>query len=237
MTAWSRDTWKTFALVTITMLIMVSLCIWFIDQPIALYVHNNHPLHALIHTLLGTITGSANANNHIPDFLMPMTVIITILSWVGYWIRTYYGHFDRHTYFFKMAGVTVPLAFLSKSITKFVFGRINTRVWVVDPTQSRNFHWLEGLGNYHGFPSGHMAVLTPVFIALWHFYPGLRILWMTALLSLASALVLTDYHFVSDVIAGAYLGLLIYCLCLNFLVPGSSSCLNAIWNKSSFTNR
>jgi membrane-associated phospholipid phosphatase len=237
MTHWSLDVAKKFVPGTVITLVLMILSMLFLDQPVALYVYHSDPIRTVIHTLLTTLTGSTNSNNEIPDFLTPMTLVITIVSWAGYWIRVHRGHFDRHTYFFKMVGTTVPFAFLAKSITKFVFGRIDTRVWVIDPTQSRNFHWFDGVGSYHGFPSGHMAVLTPLLIALWHLYPRLKPLWGAALGGMAIALVLTDYHFVSDVIAGTYLGLLIYCLCLKWQVPNSLACGDAIWSKRSFSRK
>lgn len=237
MTPWSLDAAKKFALGTVTTIVLVILSILFFDQPVALYAYHSDRVRTVIHMLLGMLTGSTNSNNEIPDFLTPMTLVITIVSWTGYWVRTHRGHFDRHTYFFKMVGTTVPFAFLSKTIIKFVFGRINTRVWVSDPTLGNNFHWFDGGGSYNGFPSGHMAVLAPLLIALWHFYPSLRPLWGAALGSLAIALVLTDYHFISDVIAGAYLGLLVYCLSLKRQVPNTLSCSDAIWSKRPISRK
>jgi membrane-associated phospholipid phosphatase len=53
-----------------------------------------------------------------------------------------------------------------------------------------------------------MMVFTAFFAALWHFYPRYRSISVGLLLVLASALVMTDHHYLSDVIAGAYLGLI-----------------------------
>ena len=50
-------------------------------------------------------------------------------------------------------------------------------------------------------------VFTAFLAAVWLFYPRYRSLSVGFLLILALALVATDYHFLSDVIAGAYLGL------------------------------
>ena len=224
MSPWFHDTKRKFALVTVATIILVVLSILFIDQSIALYAHNSNSIQSIIHMLLSTISSTENPNNEIADFLTPLTLVIILISWTGYWLRSRHGHFDHHTYFFKMVGTAVPIAFLAKTITKFVFGRINTRVWVSDPAPGDNFHWFDGGGNYNGFPSGHMTVLVPLFIALWQFYPALRPLWGAAAGSLAIAMVLTDYHFVSDIIAGTYLGILVYCFSLKKQMPNAPSC-------------
>jgi membrane-associated phospholipid phosphatase len=48
--------------------------------------------------------------------------------------------------------------------------------------------------------------------AVWVFYPRYRTISIGLMLVLALALVITDYHFLSDVIAGAYLGWVTTCL-------------------------
>ena len=55
-----------------------------------------------------------------------------------------------------------------------------------------------------------MLVLTPLFIALWHFYPRYRLYYGIAGLCLGAALIVTEYHFLSDVIAGACIGAAVY---------------------------
>ncbi|HEX9137433.1 MAG TPA: phosphatase PAP2 family protein, partial [Nitrospirota bacterium] len=71
------------------------------------------------------------------------------------------------------------------------------------------FHWFIGGGDLNAFPSGHMSVLTPLIISLWRFYPRYRTFFLALGLALGGALIMTNSHFLSDVIAGAYLGLLV----------------------------
>ena len=67
-------------------------------------------------------------------------------------------------------------------------------------------HWFHGGGDYSGFPSGHMAVFTCLALGLRRFYPRYRYAYLAFLFSLAAALIATEYHFLGDVIGGAYLG-------------------------------
>jgi len=116
---------------------------------------------------------------------------------------------DIRTAFFLLVGTSLPLTFLIKSILKFVFGGITTRFWLVSPI-AREFHWFHGVDNYSGFPSGHMAVFAAIFLDLWKYYPRYRSVYGVLLFLLAMALISTNYHFLSDIVAGAYLGYVIY---------------------------
>ncbi len=146
---------------------------------------------------------------NIPDFLSAVVCIITGLAWAAYYYLAHKGIKNRHTQFFLLVANTIPLTFFLKSILKYFFGRINTRFWLRHP-HAAEFHWFHGIGNYTGFPSGHMAVFTALAIALWKFYPAYRSAILGFLCLLSLALIVTNYHFISDIIAGAYLGFIIH---------------------------
>jgi membrane-associated phospholipid phosphatase len=99
--------------------------------------------------------------------------------------------------------------FVSAGLLHCRIGRITTRFWLHHPDY-RQFHWFNGGSHYDGFPSGHMPVFVALGIAMWKEYPRYRTLSAAILSVLALALILTDYHFVSDVVAGAYLGVLVH---------------------------
>jgi membrane-associated phospholipid phosphatase len=63
-----------------------------------------------------------------------------------------------------------------------------------------------------------MLVIGALLAAAWRFYPGTRALCLATATLLGIALVATNYHFVSDVIAGAYLGLLVEAVAFTFLI-------------------
>jgi membrane-associated phospholipid phosphatase len=64
-------------------------------------------------------------------------------------------------------------------------------------------------GRECGFPSGHAVVFSAFFTAVWLYYPRYRVLVVVALSALALALLLTSYHFVSDISAGILCGALL----------------------------
>jgi membrane-associated phospholipid phosphatase len=144
----------------------------------------------------------------IPDILFPLVCIITAAAWAAYIVLTRKGVYAKHAQYFRLVAVAVPASFLIKSLMKTIVGRINARYWIYHPSLN-DLHWLQGRGHYTGFPSGHMAVFAALAIATVRFYPQSRNACWGLLAVLAAALILTDYHFVADVIAGAYVGYVI----------------------------
>lgn len=172
---------------------------YFLDKEIALFVRKT----LLAHSRLDIVS------TDIPDHLFAITCIVAGIAWAAYAYLARKGVRDIHAQFFLLVACTVPLAFFLKSILKYVVGRINTRFWLLHPG-FKDFQWFHGTGNYAGFPSGHMAVFTVIALALWRFYPRYRFASAGFLSLLALALIVTDYHFLSDIIAGAYVGLVVH---------------------------
>ncbi|HTP64253.1 MAG TPA: phosphatase PAP2 family protein [Geobacteraceae bacterium] len=147
-------------------------------------------------------------SNDIPDTLLLIVCIITVFASVCYMTRRKTGIFDNKTLLFRLIMYAVPVAYLVKTLLKYVFGRITTREWLIRP-DLYGFHWFRGVGYYGGFPSGHMMVFTALAMILWRFYPMYRVAYASFLTVLGFSLVATDYHFLSDVIAGAYCGAIV----------------------------
>ena len=141
----------------------------------------------------------------IPDLLLPAVLILSSAMWIVYFRRIRRGARDDRSRFFLLAGTALPVAFVAKWVLKHVFGRLGTRAWLENPSDL-SFHWFHGGGEYSGFPSGHMAVFTTLAAACWFFLPKYRVACLSGVFALGVALIATDYHFLSDVIAGGYLG-------------------------------
>ncbi len=98
-----------------------------------------------------------------------------------------------------------------KWLLKGVFGRTWPTSWLGDnPSLIANgvygffpFHFDKAHGS---FPSGHAAAALAVISILWLSRPRWRLIYALFALAICAALVALNYHFVSDVIAGAMLG-------------------------------
>ncbi len=190
---------KKNIVVFLLLTLLVFCSYYFIDKNIALFI-------AKIWTSSARL---AIFSANIPDFLFPLVCLITAFAWTAYFYLARKGMHNKHTYFFLLVANTIPLTYFLKAALKYLFGRINARFWLRHP-HFTEFHWFHGIGNYAGFPSGHMAVFTALALALWKFYPAHRSMYLGFLGTLALALTVTNYHFISDIIAGAYLGFIIH---------------------------
>ncbi|MGE5285591.1 MAG: phosphatase PAP2 family protein [Actinomycetota bacterium] len=147
--------------------------------------------------------------SRIPDLLLPVVLVLSGAMWAMYLRRVRRGSRDEKARFFLLSGTAMPAAFIAKAILKTLFGRMNTRVWLARGGEGGDlsFHWFHGGGDYGSFPSGHMAVFTALAAACWLLFPRYRVASLAAITGLGLALLATDYHYLSDVIAGGYLGL------------------------------
>jgi membrane-associated phospholipid phosphatase len=182
----------SFLLVTGTVL----LCVRWVDSAVALILNKSMP------NVLAARTAG------VPDLLLPVTLVISAASWSGYAWLTWRKSKSPLRSIFATIGLASLLSFAAKDVLQILFGRLNPRQWLAGADQAQ-FHILGANGVPGAFPSGHMSVFTPVFIALHRIFPSLRNWWFLFWAALALTLVVGNYHFVSDVIAGSYLGFLV----------------------------
>jgi membrane-associated phospholipid phosphatase len=145
--------------------------------------------------------------------LLILVICVTVGSYSLFRYRASHHGIDAPAVMYKMLTAAAPASYIVKSFLKYAFGRINTREWLHAP-QEYGFHWFSGVENHSGFPSGHMLVVTAMVAVAWRFHPRYRPACLGLLMMLALAMITTNYHFVSDVIAGAYVGLVVEaCTC------------------------
>ena len=145
----------------------------------------------------------------IPDLLLPIVCVATVLAWSVFLLCRWKKKRSPILDFYMLIGTTMPLAMLLKSPAKVLFGRVNTRFWLAHP-DAAPFHWLGGTEVYSSFPSGHMTVFTVMAAALAVGFPRWGRAGFLGLALLGCALIATGYHFLSDVLGGLCLGLLIH---------------------------
>lgn len=187
-----------FSALLITSLMVVISYQW-LDRPIALFVHSEaqrgqHGWWTLL--------------THIPNPLVPLALI----AFVVLALRALIGRsLQPYQVAALVCSLSVLIAEACKDQLKYIFGRTWPESWTGNnPSFIRDgvygFHFMHGGGGYNSFPSGHMATTCAVLSVLWFWYPQLRRLWVIAGLAVGAGLVGLNYHFLSDVIAGAFLG-------------------------------
>ncbi len=179
----------------VTITLITFLCIKYLDAEIAIKVmHFLRSFHSM-----NKVTGN------IPDLLPHFVAVSTVFMWAIYFYRLHKKKLDVETQFLKLGGAVLPIAYLVKTLSKFVFGRTSPRSWLIQ-NQTLKFHWFKIWSS--SFPSGHMLVFAALGTAILIYYPKYRNVVLIFLILLGVALVGTDYHFFSDVIAGSCLGVI-----------------------------
>ena len=177
--------------------IVTLICSRWCDRGLAIYVKRH---------LYGSMMWKSYTSE-IPDFLLLITSTVTLIAFMCYRYRKKKKIEDAGTSLSRLVAYAVPASYAVKSCLKFTFGRANPREWLVKP-EIYGFHWFHG-GDFSAFPSGHMAVFATIAAAFWRFFPQYRTVCSLFIALLAAALVATNYHFLSDVIAGTYLGIIV----------------------------
>ena len=115
-------------------------------------------------------------------------------------------------YFYLMLKLTMQI----KTYLKIFFGRYWTKTWVANNLSLIHdgvfgFNWWHGFGNQGSFPSGHSTYMAFCCVWLCYAQPRLKFIWLTLLILMPINLIILDYHFLGDCLAGLSLG---YCLAL-----------------------
>jgi membrane-associated phospholipid phosphatase len=110
----------------------------------------------------------------------------------------------------ELVGLSIPLGFFIKTALQFFFGRTaplasgsHVLSFISHP---HTFSWLNTSGGC--FPSGHMTLMSGLAVGFCLHYRriGWILLWTALSLILAGLLIGLNYHYLSDVIAGTFLG-------------------------------
>jgi membrane-associated phospholipid phosphatase len=171
------------------------------------YLWLDRPLALLAHAHTGERETFARFT-HIPDPFIPAACIVFVAC--GLWV--FAGRMlSRPMTVGALASVSVIVAETIKSGLKFVFGRLWPDTWVQNNPSfihdgAYGFNFFHGGAGYASFPSGHTTVTCALISVLWMLYPYWRPFYAAIVLAVAVGLIGANYHFLSDVIAGGFLG-------------------------------
>jgi membrane-associated phospholipid phosphatase len=110
-----------------------------------------------------------------------------------------------------LCGLSIIVAAALKSELKFIFGRTWPETWVGNnPSLIRDgvygFHFFQHGRAFESFPSGHTAAVCAAMTVLWLCYPRWRVLYALVVGLVVVGLIGSDFHFLGDIAAGAFVG-------------------------------
>jgi len=168
-----------------------------LDRPIALTSYSYHAYQASFATL-----------TYIAEPLAPLACAVFFA--LGLWVFS--GRALSHAGTAALlASISVLVTELTKSQLKYVFGRTWPETFVQNnPSFIRDgvygFNFFHGGPGYGSFPSGHTAAVCALVSVLWIMLPKGRPLYVLVVAAVVIGLIGADYHFLSDMIAGGFLG-------------------------------
>ncbi|OGT67307.1 MAG: hypothetical protein A3J38_04430 [Gammaproteobacteria bacterium RIFCSPHIGHO2_12_FULL_45_9] len=198
--------------VSLSTLLMITLSYAFLDQPLSDFLFAHH-----VRTHLIPFKQAVEW----PPIMSGLAPLLCVFM-LGLLVRQK-ADAPRWVQMCFIMAISLMLTFLLKNELKWVFSRYWPETWThhnLSWIQDRayGFQWFQGKlfqGNdtTGSFPSGHATAAFTIFwsIGLWYRR------WLPLCLAVASleglAMVLFNYHFLSDVLAGAGLGTLCTVLC------------------------
>jgi len=191
----SRPTKWAVSFVAMAVVVVVSY--QWLDRPIALFAHSE--LHGIrVFPLL----------TYIPEWMSTLSVLVFLVMGV----RALIGRpLSRLEAVILLAGVSLAVAVAIKDQLKFAFGRTWPETWINNnPSLIQNgvygFNPFHGGLSYASFPSGHTTAVCAVVSVLWVCYPRFRALYALIVAAVVVGLLGADFHFLSDIVAGGFLG-------------------------------
>ena len=184
-----------FFVLTVTSII---LSFYFLDKPIALFVaqHNlpDYPFFFWISKIANVILGVATLNL----IYLSIKAVLRPIS-----------RLQKQLF-------TASLAIIVTALFRIVFGTIFYRYWVMagvdaNPTFIDDDFFgftLTHVGSHGAFPSGHTAMTFCAMTFVWLLRPKWRPVAILLCLFQIVGLIAMNHHFLSDTIAGAFLGII-----------------------------
>lgn len=179
---------KRAAWLTLATILLFAFSYAFVDKPLAVYLYNRN---ATLLRVFMFITQFGLGGT----YLVPLAIVIAWALW------------SRRKVLASRAGFVfgaIALPGLFTDIMKPVFGRARPELLFRD--HLFGFTWIGPHADRWSFPSGHTVTIVALATALYAIYPPLWPVYAFVALLITASRVIVDAHYLSDVIAGAYVG-------------------------------
>jgi lipid A 4'-phosphatase len=152
-------------------------------------------------------------------WLILSATVFAVLRWGGRlkWLKRWDTAMRSRAYLPAFAFAALAASGLVADALKVSVGR--TRPKLLFATGAYDFTWFGWRPDHWSFPSGHAATAAALMTALWCLWPRPIWLYVAGAALVAVSRVVTGQHYLSDVVAGAVIGVLTTRLIALWLVP------------------
>jgi membrane-associated phospholipid phosphatase len=190
-------TFKTWLLGLILTAAFVSVSFQWIDRPIALWIYD--------------IFGGRRIPTELADRIFSIPRVTAIVFVICGLIAIMGRRFSKLETAVTICAISTLAAIIIKDQLKFAFGRTWPDTWgpgILSFLHDNvyGFHFFQSGTSFESFPSGHAAVAAAVLSVVWILFPKLRGICAIGVVAADVGLVALNVHFLSDVVAGSFLG-------------------------------
>jgi membrane-associated phospholipid phosphatase len=175
-------------------IVIVGVSVAWLDKPTAFFVHKVFGELAVLRGLTQT-----------PSFFSPLATLVFLIFFGR---RLAFRPFGKLDIVLILCDLSIILAKLIVPPLKFAFGRTwpqyNNPSLLIGGVYKFNF--FQAGQAFESFPSGHTASICALIVVFWICYPRFRLMYAAVIAAMAGGLIAGNYHFVSDVIAGGFVG-------------------------------
>lgn len=191
---------KKGSIIAILFFAFSCISIYFIDKPLALYLHE--------HGFNNWFALSIITEYGIPAFI---AFCIIFLCYVPT-----HPTLSQRLLFLVYAIIIISFTELARIKLGVLFARSWPLAWSgsgvygsLIPGNQFGFHFLESSNWKGAFPSGHSMAITSICCTMYLIYNRYLVLWIIPTILMQISLILLNYHYLSDCLAGIGLGVLI----------------------------
>lgn len=188
----------------IAVLILCALLMLFVDRPVMLWIHGECP--AEVKAWFKQITDIGKANG----FLLPSALVFLLARAAMLLARGREGLYRQWRYvsyaaLFVFAAVLV--SGLAVTLLKITLARYRPYHLLTDGEYG--FHFFSVKSSLNSFPSGHSQVIWSAMTAFTLLVPRVAVAALPVAVLLSGSRVFVKYHFISDVLMGSFLGIMV----------------------------
>jgi membrane-associated phospholipid phosphatase len=183
----------------LAIVLFTPMSVLWLDRPVALFVHS--------------LFGERHVAGDLVNSPILSVPLVSAFVFIIFGIAAIMGRqFSKPEIAVLLCNISVLAAEVIKNELKFGFGRTwpdswqpNIQSFIRDNVYG--FHFFQSSKSLESFPSGHAAIVAAVMSVIWILYPKLRAVCAACIVSADLGLVAMNFHFLSDVVAGSFVGI------------------------------
>lgn len=189
------------ALSAVAVALVATAAVLWIDRPLALFFHQNAEWRPVAHLVQRLGFGT--------PYIVGFSLAFIVLRWGGALprLRPWADRMRAAAMLPAFMLASVAASGLAVDLLKVVFGRTRPKLLFADGMY--DFGWLGPAADYWSFPSGHAATAAALMTALWCLWPRHVLSYIALAALVAASRVVTGAHYLSDVVVGAFIAVLI----------------------------